>query len=183
MRREDIRHLSVQKLYNYELCSDHFEESQFTNKEKKNRLIRTAIPTLFNVPNPPPMVTPARSVRKKLKMTESIDIVHTDQNETSDTPRKKKLKRKLQTLRTKLWRKSHTKKLSNKAELNNLVSQLAGHLPMHTVNFIKRQILLHQSKKTHRRYAVSDKMMALSIFYQSRKAYGILSKLFALPSK
>ena len=54
---------------------------------------------------------------------------------------------------------------------------------MHTVNFIKRQILLHQSKKTHRRYAVSDKMMALSIFYQSRKAYGILSKLFALPSK
>ena len=54
---------------------------------------------------------------------------------------------------------------------------------MHTVNFIKRQILLHQSKKTHRRYAVSDKMMALSIFYQSRKAYGILLKLFALPSK
>ena len=97
-RREDIRHLSVQKLYSYELCSNHFEESQFTNKEKKNRLIRTAIPTLFNVPNPPPIVTPARSVRKKLKMAESIDIVHTDQNETSDTPRKKKLKRKLQTL-------------------------------------------------------------------------------------
>ena len=93
------------------------------------------------------------------------------------------MKRKVQTLQTKLWRKGQIKKLSKKAELNNSTSQLATHLPMHTVNFIKRQILLHQSEKTHQHYAVSDKMMALSIFYQSRKAYGILSKLFALPSK
>ena len=48
--RDDIRHLSTQKLYTYELCSDPFEDSQFTNKEKKNRLIKTAIPTLFTVP-------------------------------------------------------------------------------------------------------------------------------------
>ena len=55
-------------------------------------------------------------------------------------------------------------------------------LPTGTVNFIERQIILHDSKTTHRRYAVSDEMMALSIFYQSHKAYKLLSKLFALPS-
>ena len=54
-------------------------------------------------------------------------------------------------------------------------------LPAETVNFIERQIVLHDSKISHRRYAVADKMMALSIFYQSCKAYKLLSKLFALP--
>ena len=43
--------------------------------------------------------------------------------------------------------------------------------------------MLHDTKGVRRRYAVKDKMMALSIFYQSQKAYKLLSKLFALPSK
>ena len=51
-------------------------------------------------------------------------------------------------------------------------------LPAETVNFIERQIILHDSKISHHRYAVADKMMALSIFYQRRKAYKLLSKLF-----
>ena len=42
---------------------------------------------------------------------------------------------------------------------------------------------MHQSKTAQCRYAITDKMMALSIFYQSRKAYKVLSKLFALLSK
>ena len=33
-RCEDLGHIPLQKLYNYELCSNHFEESQFTNKEE-----------------------------------------------------------------------------------------------------------------------------------------------------
>ena len=43
--------------------------------------------------------------------------------------------------------------------------------------------MLHKTQSAQRRYALADKMLALSIFYQSRKAYRILSKLFALPSK
>ena len=107
----------------------------------------------------------------------------TEYAEPSNIPRKRKLKRKVQALRTKLWRTNKIKRSSEKEELNTLISQLKCHLPLETVNFIERQIKLHKSKTSHRRYAITDKMLALSIFYQSRKAYKILSKLFALPSK
>ena len=55
--------------------------------------------------------------------------------------------------------------------------------PQDTVCFIERQIILQHSAKKGQRYAISDKMLALSVFYQSWKAYRLLSKLFALPSK
>ena len=100
-----------------------------------------------------------------------------------ETPQKKKLKRDIQKLRTKLWRKEKKKKLTFKAEVDSLVLQLKKYLPQDTVNFIERQIILQHSAKTGRRYAISDKMLALSVFYQSQKAYKLLSKLFALPSK
>ena len=57
------------------------------------------------------------------------------------------------------------------------------YLPQDTVHFIERQIILQHSAKKGRRYATSDKMLDLSVFDQSQKAYRILSKLFALPSK
>ena len=37
-RHDDLRKLPLHKLYTYELCSDHFESSQFTNVEKKTHL-------------------------------------------------------------------------------------------------------------------------------------------------
>ena len=80
-------------------------------------------------------------------------------------------------------RKSKCTKLTRKAEVDKLIAELNGYLPSQTVKFIERQILLHQSITAQHRYAIADKMMALSIFYQSRKAYRIFSKLFALPSK
>ena len=61
--------------------------------------------------------------------------------------------------------------------------QLKKYLPQDTVHFIERQIILQHSAKTGQRYAISDKMLALSVFYQSWKVYRLLSKLFALPSK
>ena len=52
-------------MYNaYTLCSKHFEDSQFMNPAKKNSLIHTAVPTIFDVPNPPPSVTPKRPLPK-----------------------------------------------------------------------------------------------------------------------
>jgi hypothetical protein len=36
------------------LCPNHFLPSQFMNPKLRNRLISSAIPTLFDVPNPPP---------------------------------------------------------------------------------------------------------------------------------
>lgn len=48
--------------------------------------------------------------------------------------------------------------------------------------FIKSQIKLSQTSKFGRRYNVSDKRFALSLFYASPKAYKVCSKLFCLPS-
>ena len=65
-------HLTAVQLYNgYRLCSNHFEESQFLGPLAKNRLVWNAVPTLFNVPNPPKKVTPARPpVRKRVRVEE-----------------------------------------------------------------------------------------------------------------
>ena len=59
-RWQDLLNKDVAKLYrNCHLCSDHFEEShsQFMNALEKKRLIWNAVPSVFNVPNPPPSVT------------------------------------------------------------------------------------------------------------------------------
>ena len=54
-RRADLEKYSTEQLYNgYTLCANHFEDSQFMNPQAKIKLIHNALPTLFDVPNPPP---------------------------------------------------------------------------------------------------------------------------------
>ena len=127
------------------------------------------------------------SAVKKAPAKEPIEILQdllstSKQTHVCDTPQKKRLKCKAQALRTKLWRKRQFTKPKTKT-IDSLVAELKHHLPIETVGFIERQIMLQHSKKCNHRYAIKDKMMALSIYYQSPKAYKLLSKLFALPSK
>ena len=49
----------------YRLCGKHFEDSQFMNPKIKKSLIHNAVPTIFDVPNPPKTVTPKRSLPEK----------------------------------------------------------------------------------------------------------------------
>ena len=63
-RREDLRHIPVKKLFEYQQCSNHFEDYQFMNKETKSKLIWNAVPTMFDVANPHAKVTPSRLVKK-----------------------------------------------------------------------------------------------------------------------
>ena len=54
-KRADLEKYSTEQLYNgYTLCANHFEDSQFMNPQAKMKLIHNALPTLFDVPNPPP---------------------------------------------------------------------------------------------------------------------------------
>lgn len=81
-RREELQRgkITAEKLSRvHHLCSQHFEESQFMNAQQKNRLIWNAVPTLFDVPNPPSKMTikrklpdfhPDTSLPQKRKRTE-----------------------------------------------------------------------------------------------------------------
>ena len=50
----------------YHLCALHFERSQFMN-DLKNKLVHNAVPTAFDVPNPPAKVENARPPPRKRK--------------------------------------------------------------------------------------------------------------------
>ena len=120
-RWDDLRTAPIQKLCHYQLCSKHFEDSEFMNKETKNKLIWNAIPTLFDVPNSPSKVTPswpikARSMMSTMKKTsvesteQPVDILQDlpstlQQRQVCNTPQKKRLKWKIQALSTELWQK------------------------------------------------------------------------------
>ncbi|XP_032870218.1 52 kDa repressor of the inhibitor of the protein kinase-like [Amblyraja radiata] len=53
-RRQDLLHRTTEYLSaNCCLCSLHFELDQFSNKRTNNRLNWNAVPTLFDIPNPP----------------------------------------------------------------------------------------------------------------------------------
>ena len=84
-RRADLTKKTTEYLYkNCVLCANHFEDGQFMNSTSKNKLVWNGIPTLFDVPNPPPTVSakrPAPRVRsvayassvKKQKLTQKPD--------------------------------------------------------------------------------------------------------------
>jgi RNase P subunit RPR2 len=60
-RREDLRNKSAEYLYvNCRLCEKHFENSQFYNAATKTKLLPYAVPTLFDVPNPPRLISSSR---------------------------------------------------------------------------------------------------------------------------
>ncbi|KAG8225334.1 hypothetical protein J437_LFUL005348 [Ladona fulva] len=70
-RRQDLLGKSSAYLYNNcRICSNHFEDVMFLNN-MKNRLHSHAVPKLFDVPNPPPMVS---SKRKRPLLREQLQI-------------------------------------------------------------------------------------------------------------
>ena len=53
-RRIELLKKTTQQVHkNYKLCSNHFEDSQFMYAPTKRRLVHNAVPTLFDIPNPP----------------------------------------------------------------------------------------------------------------------------------
>ena len=71
-RRKDLIGKSVSYLYgNCKLCGEHFEINQFMNKDKRNKLIPAAVPSVFNVPNPPKKVTLTRPLPTKRAVVSS----------------------------------------------------------------------------------------------------------------
>lgn len=136
-RREDLRRKTPQQLYaSNVLCGDHFEDSQYKNPTTRSgRLIANAVPTIFNIPNPPPQLSSTRPN----SATEERRIIHertaetshstdskdqevaqaavddmTERSETTCSLRIRALKRKVRSQQSKLYRLRKKVKTLNK---------------------------------------------------------------------
>ena len=92
-----------------------------------------------------------------------------------NTPRKQTLQKETARLRTKVCRLKQQKKSCKQAtkrdtNIKSIISPLSVYLTSDTILFIETQFRMSQRKKQGHRWAIKDKMLALSIFYHSRKA-------------
>ena len=81
------------------MCAKHFEDSQFKNTEKK-WLTAGAIPTLFDIANPPPQITPKWSNPKQkyaqqMEDTEILQDTTPEPEQLLPTPQKIEMKWKI----------------------------------------------------------------------------------------
>ena len=90
-RRKDLLHKSPEALNTYVLCAQHFEFSQFMSREDRDRLIWSAVPTLFNVPNPPKLVTSTRPLPRRRKASRPTPSTSTSHLPSILNPIKRKL--------------------------------------------------------------------------------------------
>ena len=79
--------------------------------------------------------------------------------------------------------KAKTAKEKANLRLNKIMNELRQYLPEDTVNFIKTQVIVSYKAGNQLRWFIKDKMLALSLYYHSKKAYKVLSRLFELPSR
>lgn len=107
------------------------------------------------------------------------------QQQLVDTPRKKELKHKLrlkvrqcQRLRARL---SSVPKQTTVNSLQSALCKLQPCLSPAAFSLLSAQVRLHN--KSVRKWTDSERMIALSLYYQSPKAYRFLGKVMKLPSK
>ena len=103
----------------------------------------------------------------------------------NNTHRKRKMRAEIKRLKMKCSRLQKKGKKGNleKRRIENVISELRELLPKAQFEFFATKLHLSLKKKKGFRWTIKDKNFALSIYYQSRKAYNILKKIFNLPSK
>ncbi|XP_014672353.1 PREDICTED: uncharacterized protein LOC106812871 isoform X2 [Priapulus caudatus] len=176
------------------------------NVSSRNKLVWNAIPTIFDVPNPPQRITAKRkrpaarcsSPSKKPKIdkdvvpTPSIESLPNVSESPSYQEKMKNLKRRNKALLTQIHRLKlkvqSIRTLNQKAapltknRLQQLESLLKEYLSDIQLHFVMSQIRASNRTVRGRRWTTHDKAFALSLLHSSPKTYRILRKAFALPS-
>lgn len=106
------------------------------------------------------------------------------------TPKCRKLFKEAMNLKKKSERLTRNKnkfksrlRLAEKFGETSSFTKIINKLNTTTFNFFKSQINSQTKQPKGRRYSIDDKILSLSIYKNSPKAYRFLSTLFALPSK
>ena len=197
-RREDLKGKSSTYCYgNLLLCEKHFENMMFNNPQLKITLIRNAIPTLFDVPNPPKKETltrsvPTRNTIQSQKVSSSKRNKNIEKMRTYIEERRRKVGRppvygkskeililrraleaKKQAMR--VLRKREEKKSKEKSSPENVLRDAAKYLSANELSVLSYQ--LSRRKKSSNIL----KSLALGLSYRSPSCYKMLSKKFKLP--
>lgn len=198
-RRADLKGKSPSYCYgNLLLCETHFEASMFYNSLSKSSLLRNAIPTLFDVPNPPPKLslkrklpirhdlTPQVSKRDKNMFEMTLKYIQL-RRQTSKVGRKpfyskskevlilrRAMEAKKQAIRV-LRRKQEKKKESSLSSAE-LVNEASKYLSGTEIAVLSYQL----SRK--KRSSNTFKHLALSLSYKSSSCYKLLSKRLQFPN-
>ena len=201
-RRKDLEKKSSLDLFKSGgvLCSEHFEDSQFSNRTgKKNRLRKGGIPTIFEVPNPPKRIESSRRKPKTRVIVSPKKHMSYCKTGWSDVPTDVPIvedktdyatkllgrKRKIDALRKQISRlqTGSKKNLSAKQEIENIKKSASKYLNDKQQIFFSKQLDLSLVKSAKgRRWSAADKSNALSLYHASPKAYRLLQKQFVLPS-
>lgn len=112
------------------------------------------------------------NVRRKIDLAPKCKHIYTSLN---------KLKKRNAVLKTRY--KSVKERVTRAEKFYTSHTKELEKLNCFTQNFIASQIRTQPLKPRGRRFTIDDKIFALSLFKQSGKAYRMLSKVFALPSK
>ena len=97
--------------------------------EKRKRFKWNALPTLFDAPNPPPKVKMTRSfteshLPEKKHCEPKIKSSQTENKKLPDTPKKKQLKRKIKSLKTRLSRSKQKLETKKNPKLKFVIENL-----------------------------------------------------------
>jgi len=205
-RTKSLEKKSAEELNkHFRLCSLHFEQSQFMNISCSS-LIWCAIPTIFNVPNPP---RPLHSSRRKLvrhtgnSVTNSnnqccLPNFHTYASQAPSTssashqfqqsPTKVILRHKLHVVKKKLsqarvtlHRREHTPIVTYRHVACQKCKKFQL-LPKAQQSFFEMQLEAVNTRRQGMRYSDQNKLLALGIYYKSPAAYRFLQRQFCLPS-
>ena len=128
---------------------------------------------------------PKQKYAQQMEDTEILQDTTLEPEQLPPTLQKIKMKWKIRCLQA--WLSQQRKKTRNalkkSSELKKALSCLKGYLPSDSFAFIESQVVKAEKKSKHNyRWNTKEKVLPLSIYFHSKKAYCILSRLFVLPS-
>ena len=187
---------------NFYLCSNHFEDTMYypTNNGGK-RLLQSAIPTIFNIPNPPPFVGCKRKPPveqhpvpvKKRDVYLPVNSDNISENKLAfNEINSNKVQRLLLGLRVKNTRlHKQVKHLNSKQKVSqscdgsikHILKLSRKYLSTIQVSFFKSQLQMSKRVNKEKRWSISDKILALRLLFHSPQTFNVLRTMFCLPSK
>ncbi|XP_052741491.1 uncharacterized protein LOC128198747 [Bicyclus anynana] len=202
--KDDVKGKEDSYIYNsVRICDSHFEACY---RSASRRLTRNAVPTL-NLPVTPlavsyPMET-EMDVEMEVPCSQQAELnkvqIQSKVNLFSSESAKRRLRPKVNTqrqskelrafkaqiLKLKIKCKSLTERVNQARKLSQseAFQKTVEKLPEPAAIFVNMQLKKSCKKPRGRRFTMKEKILCLTIYKQSQKAYSFLQKTFGLPSK